>query len=124
MKDEASFCLVGAVKKTFVVPSGKMAILTLETSVDGRRTLHEIKAFKEAIGYVKDLQVGEVIEVTGDIGRMNAKECEYENMPYRKGKTPGSKFYPAIPTLSNISIRRDPKMAGQNNADDDDNVPD
>ena len=122
MKDKTSFTLVGAVKKTYVNDKKTFAVLSLETSVDGFRTVHELKAFKENVGYIGDLQVGEVVEICGNVGRMSPKDCEYAKIPPKPGNGE-NKFYPAIPVLNITSIRRDPKMAGQNNAEDDDSVP-
>ena len=124
MKDEASFCLVGAVKKTFVNDKKTFAVLSLETSVDGFRTVHELKAFKDYVGYIGDLQVGEVVEICGNVGKMGPKDCEYAKIPGKPSQDGTKTFYPAIPVLQITSIRRDPRIAGQTNAEDDDNVPD
>ncbi len=124
MKDESSFKMVGAVAKVYVNdPKRTFAKLELETSVDGRRSVHELKGFKEMVEVIAKLSVGEMISVTGEISKMTSKEAEYANMPYREGKTEGSKFYPYVPVLS---LREITRISGGNSdsSDDDDKVPD
>ena len=122
MKDENDFTLVGAVKKTYVNDKMTFAVLSLETSVDGFRTTHEIKAFKENVAYVNDLQVGEVVEICGTIGKMGPKDCEYAKIPPKPGNGE-NKFYPAIPTLNITSITKAQQSVSDDNFDDD-KVPD
>lgn len=124
MKDENSFTLVGAVKRTYVNDKLTFAVLSLETSVDGKRVNHEIKCFKENVAYVNDLHIGEVVEISGFVGRMSPQDCEYAKIPPNRVNG-DQKYYPAIPTLNVTEIFRDPKMAGvKKNAEDDDKIPD
>lgn len=120
MKDKNVFELAGAVAKKYVNDAKTFAVLTLETSVKGFVTKHEIKAFKEQVADVSSLGVGEMIEVTGSIGRMSSQDCEYAKIPGKEGKD-GKIFYPALPVLRIDSIRR---MQGAIGDDDSDSIPD
>jgi len=66
MQDSARFEIVGPMTRKWVAASGKVAKITVETSVNGRRAKHEIRTFDgDTIRAINDIGEGEVVTVRG-----------------------------------------------------------
>lgn len=61
------FRITGYVTRIFTPPSGKCCFLTIETPGDGKADKTEMVGFKETVSIMRNLGVGEVVQVTGTI---------------------------------------------------------
>ncbi len=74
MKDYAVAKIQGCVVRTHANYQGTFGALTVETSRDGRRTLHEMKCFDQEVNkMILDLGQGEVVTVTCELGSESLK---------------------------------------------------
>lgn len=67
MKQGAGFRICGSVVRRFVVPSGKVAFLTLDVFTDGHGKKIDLRGFKEMVEEIGTLQPGALVEVTGAV---------------------------------------------------------
>lgn len=74
MQDRNEFEVVGAVVRKYVAPSGKFAVLVVETSKNGYRAMHDMKTFEgDVCRQISTVGVGEVVRVYGELGREQLK---------------------------------------------------
>jgi len=67
MQQGAGFRICGSVVRRFVVPSGKVAFLTLDVFADGHGKKIELRGFKDMVEEIGVLQPGALVEVTGAV---------------------------------------------------------
>ena len=72
VKDSATWQIIGALTHKFVAPSGKFCAFSVETVLEGRKSIHSIKSFDaevcRALG--NDFGIGEMVEVSGELASM------------------------------------------------------
>ncbi len=74
MQDKNEFEVVGSVVRKFNSPSGKFAVLVVETSRGGYRSMHDMKTFEgDVCRQISTVGVGEVVRVFGELGREQLK---------------------------------------------------
>ena len=72
--DSAEFSIIGAMTYKYVAPGNNFAAFKIEVKREGRRTLLDCKSFDTGVcNYLRDIGVGEGIEVTGDLGSETLK---------------------------------------------------
>lgn len=67
MKQGAGFRICGSVVRRFVVPSGKVAFLTIDVFADGHGKKIDLRGFKDMVEEIGSLQPGALVEVTGAV---------------------------------------------------------
>jgi len=75
MNDETKFRIVGSIKDKYVATSGKLGKIKIETSINGRRAVSEVKFFdRSVIGQIETCGAGEFVRVEGRLGSESLKD--------------------------------------------------
>jgi len=77
MNDETKFRIVGSIKNKHCAPSGKFGRLSIETSINGRRAINDVKFFDgNLIRQIETCGAGEFERVEGRLGSESLKDKE------------------------------------------------
>jgi len=109
----AGFRVCGTVERKFVNQQGTFAALTLSVDLGDRKTSVDMKGFKECFDYVRKVEKGDVVEVTGNIGveKLTAKDKSAVQVDGR------DKWVPSL-VIKAIKMGKKPERQPTDEADD------
>ena len=127
MEDFATWEIMGALARKYIAPSGKFCVFTVETKKEGRKTLHNIKSFENAVCVDLDqLGIGEMVEVSGEIACMVLKgrdktEIKVDERVYWETTLKALKVEPAH--VRGAAVKEAAKNEPKNDPMADDDIP-